>query len=290
MNLPIYMDHHATTPLDPRVMGAIEPYYTNEFGNAASRQHRFGWRAARAVEDARKKIACLINAATPEEIVFTSGATESNNLALKGICEMYREKGRHIITMALEHRSVMGTSRYLETQGVRVTILPVNREGRVDLDDLRQAITDQTILISIMHANNEIGVLEPVKEIGRIAKEHGVFFHSDITQTAGKIPVDVQAMGIDLASFSAHKMYGPKGIGALYVRARNPRVRLAPLIHGGGHERGFRSGTLNVPGVVGFGAAAEIAQREMVEEEIALDSTPLSAPLLEKQYRIMARS
>ena len=263
MKLPIYMDNQSTTPVDPRVLEAMLPYYGDEFGNAASRSHAFGENAREAVEKARAKVAHLIHAADPEELVFTSGATESNNLAIKGIAEMYREKGNHIITTAIEHKSVLDTCKFLETVGFRVTYLPVSQEGLIDLGVLRQAIGEKTILISIMYANNEIGVLQPVSEIGKIAKEHGVFFHSDVVQAAGKIPVDVQAMEMDLASVSAHKMYGPKGIGVLYVRKRNPRVRLAPVIHGGGHEHGMRSGTLDVPAIVGFGKAVELTEREM---------------------------
>ena len=266
MKLPIYMDNQSTTPVDPRVLEAMIPYYQREFGNAASRNHAFGGRARQAVEEARGRIARLIHASESGEIIFTSGATESNNLAIKGITEMYRERGNHIITTTVEHKSVLDTCKFLETQGFDVTYLPVNHEGLINLGELRRAITNKTILISIMYANNEIGVLEPIREIGEIAKEKRIFFHSDVVQAAGKISVDVQVLGIDLASISAHKIYGPKGIGALYVRKRNPRVRLAPLIHGGGHEEGLRSGTLNVPAIVGFGKAAEICERETDQE------------------------
>ena len=266
MKLPIYMDNQSTTPVDPRVLEAMLPYYKEEFGNAASRSHAFGERAREAVGEARVQIAHLIHANDPEEIIFTSGATESNNLALKGIAELYREKGNHIITTAIEHKSILDTCKYLEAAGFKVTYLPVVREGLISLDVLRKAITPTTILISVMYANNEVGVLQPIAEVGKIAKERGIFFHCDAVQAAGKIPVDVQAMNIDLLSISAHKMYGPKGIGALFVRKRNPRVRLVPIIHGGGHEGGLRSGTLNVPAIVGFGTAAEIAEREMNEE------------------------
>ncbi|HLH44179.1 MAG TPA: IscS subfamily cysteine desulfurase [Bryobacteraceae bacterium] len=265
MKLPIYMDNHATTPVDPRVFEAMRPYFTSTFGNAASRNHSFGWEAEEAVEKARKQVASIIGA-TPKEIVFTSGATESNNLAIKGVFEMYAEKGNHIITAATEHKAVLDTCKRLEKEGARVTYLPVQQNGLIDLDQLRAAITDKTILITIMYANNEIGVLQPIAEIGKIAKERGVLFHSDATQAVGKVPVDVIKEGIDIASVSAHKMYGPKGVGALYVRRRNPRVQLTAQIDGGGHERGMRSGTLNVPGIVGLGAACEIAQREMPEE------------------------
>ena len=265
MKLPIYFDNHATTQLDPRVLEAMMPYFTTVFGNAASRNHQFGWEAEEAVEKARKQIADLIGA-TPKEIVFTSGATESNNLALKGIAEMYAERGNHIITQATEHKAVLDTCKRLEKEGVRVTYLPVKQDGLIDLDQLRDAVTDKTILISIMYANNEIGVVQPIKEISKIAKEKGVLFHTDAVQAVGKIPVNVIADGIDVLSLSAHKVYGPKGVGALYVRRRNPRVQITAQIDGGGHERGMRSGTLNVPGIVGLGAACEIANREMAEE------------------------
>jgi cysteine desulfurase len=265
IKLPIYMDNHATTPVDPRVVDAMLPYFHEKFGNSASRNHAFGWAAEEAVENARAQIARLINA-TPKEIIFTSGATESNNLAIKGVAEMYREKGNHIITQVTEHKAVLDTCKRLEKYGYEVTYLPVAKDGRIDLDDLRRAITAKTILITIMYANNEIGVIQPIAEIGKIAKEKGVFFHSDGVQAAGKIPVDVQKDGIDLLALTAHKLYGPKGCGALYVRRRNPRVQLASIIDGGGHERGMRSGTLNVPGIVGFGKAAELCQNEMPEE------------------------
>ena len=265
MKLPIYMDNHATTPVDPRVFEAMRPFFTTTFGNAASRNHSFGWEAEEAVEKARKQVASIIGA-TAKEIVFTSGATESNNLAIKGVFEMYAEKGNHIITAATEHKAVLDTCKRLEKEGGRVTYIPVQQNGLIDLDQLRAAVTDKTILITIMYANNEIGVLQPVAEIGKIAKERGVLFHSDATQAVGKVPVDVIKEGIDIASISAHKMYGPKGVGALYVRRRNPRVQLTAQIDGGGHERGMRSGTLNVPGIVGLGAACEIAQKEMPEE------------------------
>jgi len=254
MKLPIYMDNHATTPIDPRVLEAMLPYFTEKFGNAASRNHSFGWEAEKAVDDARRQIAALIHA-DPKEIIFTSGATESDNLALKGVVEMYREKGDHIVTSVTEHRAVLDTVKRLEKQGIKVTYLPVDKEGFVNPDELNKAITDKTILISIMMANNEIGTINPIAEIGKVAKARGVLFHCDATQGVGKIPVDVEAMGIDLMSFSAHKIYGPKGVGALYVRRRNPRVRLAPMMDGGGHERGMRSGTLPVPLIVGFGKA-----------------------------------
>jgi cysteine desulfurase len=271
VKLPIYLDNHATTPVDPRVVEAMLPYFTEKFGNAASRNHSFGWAAEEAVENGRAQVARLINA-TPKEIIFTSGATESNNLAIKGVAEMYREKGNHIITQVTEHKAVLDTCKRLEKYGYEVTYLPVAKDGRIDLDELRRAITPKTILITIMYANNEIGVIQPIEEIGKIAKEKGVFFHTDAVQAAGKIPVDVQKENIDLLSISAHKVYGPKGVGALYVRRRNPRVQLASIIDGGGHERGMRSGTLNVPGIVGLGKAVELAQNEMPEESARLRS------------------
>ena len=265
MKLPIYMDYHATTPVDPRVVETMLPYFTQDFGNAASRNHSFGWAAEEAVENARKQVADLLGA-NPKEIIFTSGATESNNLAIKGVAEMYREKGNHVITCVIEHKAVIDTCKKLEKQGGRVTYLPVQKDGRIDLDDLRAAITDKTILITIMTANNEIGVLQPVAEIGAIAKEKGILFHTDAVQAAGKVPFDVNQVKADLVSISAHKMYGPKGVGALYVRRRNPRVLLAEQISGGGHERGMRSGTLNVPGIVGLGKAAALCMAEMAAD------------------------
>ena len=265
VKLPVYMDNHATTPVDPRVLEVMLPYFTNQFGNAASRNHSFGWQAEQGVDTAREQVAALINA-TPKEIIFTSGATESDNLAIKGVAEMYREKGNHIITAVTEHKAVLDTCKRLEKHGCQVTYLPVSKEGLIDLDELRATITDKTILITIMYANNEIGVLQPIEEIGKIAKEKKVLFHTDAVQAAGKVPFDVQEMNVDLASITAHKMYGPKGVGALYVRRRNPRVQLSAIIDGGGHERGMRSGTLNVPGIVGFGAACEVAQKEMPAE------------------------
>lgn len=266
MKLPIFLDNHSTTPMDPRVLDAMLPYFVDKFGNAASRNHAFGWEAEEAVEQARKQIAKLIKA-DPKEIVFTSGATESDNLALKGVLEMYREKGTHIITSATEHRAVLDTAKSLEAKGLAtVTYLPVDKHGMVNPEDVRNAITDKTILISVMLANNEIGTINPIQEIGTIAKAKGILLHCDATQGVGKIPVDVQAMGIDLMSFSAHKMYGPKGIGALYVRKKNPRVRLVAQMDGGGHERGMRSGTLPVPLIVGFGKACELCEQEMAKE------------------------
>jgi cysteine desulfurase len=269
VKLPIYFDNHATTQVDPRVVQAMLPYFTDKFGNAASRNHAFGWAGEEAVENARAQVASLIGA-TPKEIIFTSGATESDNLMIKGVAEMYREKGNHIITQAIEHKAVLDTCKRLEKDGFEVTYLPVQRDGRVDPEDVRKAVTPKTILITIMYANNEIGVINPVAEIGKIAKDHGIFFAVDGVQAVGKVPVDVQKDNIDLLAISAHKLYGPKGVGALYVRRRNPRVQLAAIIDGGGHERGMRSGTLNVPGIVGLGAACEIAQKEMPEESVRL--------------------
>ena len=265
MKSPIYLDNHATTRVDPRVVEAMLPYFTEKFGNAASRNHEFGWEAEQGVENARKQIASLIGA-SPKEIIFTSGATESDNLAIKGVAEMYAEKGNHIITAATEHKAVLDTCKKLEKHGYRITILPVKGDGLVDLDMLRDAITDKTILVSIMYANNEIGVIQPVAEIGKICRERGVLFHTDAVQAIGKIPVDVNADNIDIASITAHKLYGPKGVGALYVRRRNPRVQLTAQMDGGGHERGMRSGTMNVPASVGLGEACAIAQREMAAE------------------------
>ena len=265
VKLPIYMDNHATTPVDPRVVEAMLPYYTEHFGNAASRNHQFGWEAEQAVEKARDQIAKLVGA-TSKEIIFTSGATESDNLAIKGVAEMYREKGNHIITAATEHKAVLDTCKRLEKNGYRVTYLPVGDDGLINLDDLKRAIDDKTILVTIMYANNEIGVLQPVAEIGRICHEKGVLFHSDAVQAIGKVPVNVIKDNIDLMSITAHKLYGPKGVGALYVRRKNPRVQITAQIDGGGHERGMRSGTLNVPNIVGLGKACELAMNEMEEE------------------------
>ncbi|HEY5677189.1 MAG TPA: IscS subfamily cysteine desulfurase [Myxococcales bacterium] len=264
MKLPIYMDNNATTPLDPRVLEAMMPYLTTEFGNAASRSHPFGWRAEEAVDRAREQIAALIGG-NEKEIVFTSGATESINLALKGAAEFYREKGNHIITVRTEHKATLDTAKRLERQGFEVTYLSTDKYGRISAQQLREAITDKTILVSVMLANNEIGTVQPIAELGAVTREKGVLFHVDAVQGVGKVPFHVEQMKVDLASLSGHKIYGPKGIGALWVR-RKPRVRIAPIIDGGGHERGMRSGTLNVPGIVGFGAAAELAQKLMPEE------------------------
>jgi len=269
VKLPIYFDNHATTPVDPRVLEAMLPYFGDKFGNAASRNHSFGWAGEEAVENARGQVASLIGA-TPKEIIFTSGATESDNLMIKGVAEMYREKGNHIITQAIEHKAVLDTCKRLEKYGYEVTYLPVHKDGRVDPEDVRKAIKATTILITVMYANNEIGIINPVQEIGKIAKEHGIIFAVDGVQAVGKIPVDMQKDNIDLLAISAHKIYGPKGVGALYVRRRNPRVQLSAIIDGGGHERGMRSGTLNVPGIVGLGKACEVAQQEMAQESARL--------------------
>jgi cysteine desulfurase len=269
VKLPIYMDNHATTPMDPRVLEEMLPYFMEKFGNAASRNHSFGWAAEEGVETARERIAKLIGATT-KEVIFTSGATESDNLAIKGVAEMYREKGNHIITAVTEHKAVLDTCKRLEKYGYRVTYLPVQKDGLVDLDDLKRAMDDKTILVTIMYANNEIGVLQPVEEIGKLCREKGVIFHTDATQAVGKVPVNVIKQNIDLASISGHKMYGPKGVGALYVRRKNPRVQVSAIIDGGGHERGMRSGTLNVPGIVGLGKACALAQEEMAKESCRL--------------------
>jgi cysteine desulfurase len=269
MKLPIYLDNHATTRVDPRVVSAMLPYFTEHFGNAASRNHEFGWEAEQAVDKARKQIADLIGA-TSKEIIFTSGATESDNLAIKGVAEMYAEKGNHIITVVTEHKAVLDTCKKLEKLGYRVTYLPVMGDGLIDLEMLKEAITDKTILVSIMYANNELGVIQPVKEIGKICRERGVLFHTDGVQAIGKVPINVNTDNIDMMSISAHKMYGPKGVGALYVRRRNPRVQITAQIDGGGHERGMRSGTLNVPGIVGLGEACELCHREMETETVRL--------------------
>ncbi|HTW88554.1 MAG TPA: IscS subfamily cysteine desulfurase, partial [Candidatus Binataceae bacterium] len=270
VKLPIYMDNHATTRVDPRVVEAMLPYFTEKFGNAASRNHSFGWEAEEAIEQARGQIAGIIGAKS-KEIIFTSGATESDNLAIKGVVEFYKDKGSHIITCVTEHKAVLDSCRMLERAGrATVTYLPVDKYGMVNPDDVRKSITDKTVLVTIMFANNEIGTLHPVAEIGKITREKGVIFHCDAVQAIGKVPVDVDRCGIDLMSLTAHKLYGPKGVGALYVRSKGPRVRLTPIIDGGGHERGMRSGTLNVTGIVGFGAACEIAQREMADEAIRL--------------------
>ena len=265
LKLPIYLDHNATTPCDPRVVDAMLPYFTDQFGNSASRSHPFGWHAEEAVDYAREQIAKLIGA-DPKEIIFTSGATEADNLAIKGVFDMYASKGNHIITATTEHKAVLDTTKHIGKTGGEVTYLEVDGEGLINLEELEAAIKPTTVLIAIMYANNEIGTIQPVKEISRIAKKHGVLFFTDGTQAVGKVPVDVNKDGIDLMAFSAHKMYGPKGVGALYVRRKNPRVKVTAQMDGGGHERGMRSGTLNVAGIVGFGKACEIARQEMAEE------------------------
>ena len=264
LHLPVYMDNHATTPCDPRVLETMIPYFTRDFGNPSSRGHAFGWQAGEAVQIARERVAALIHA-DPSEIVFTSGATESVNLAIKGIYELLEGRGKHMITVTTEHRAVLDTHAHLEKMGASVTRLPVKQDGHIDLEGLKSAIRPDTILITIMYANNETGVLQPVKAISDIARSHGVLFFTDATQAIGKLPVDVENDGIDLLACSAHKIYGPKGIGALYVRRKNPRVRLTAQLDGGGQERGFRSGTLNVPGIVGFGKAALISEEELNE-------------------------
>jgi cysteine desulfurase len=265
MKLPIYMDYNATTPVDPRVLEAMMPFFRGEFGNAASRNHEFGWKAEEAVEKGREQVANAIGASS-KEIIWTSGATESNNIAIKGAAFMYRDKGNHIISQAIEHKAVIDPCKYLEQNGFKVTFLEVDNQGMVSAEQVREAMTDQTILVSIMHGNNEVGSINPIAEIGKLCKEKGVLFHTDACQTFAKLPIDVDAMGIDMLSCSGHKIYGPKGVGALYVRRKSPRVRLEPVVHGGGHERGMRSGTLNVPGIVGMGKAAELCVQSQKEE------------------------
>jgi len=262
MQLPVYLDNNATTPVDPRVLEMMLPFFTMHFGNAASNSHAYGWEAAEAVKYAREQVAALINS-EPEEIIFTSGATESDNLALKGVYEMYTSKGNHIITVKTEHKAVLDSCKHLEKKGAEITYLNVKKDGLIDLEELKNSIKSTTILIAVMHANNETGVIQPVQQISRIAKKNSILFFSDAAQAVGKIPVDVIKDGIDLMSFSAHKIYGPKGIGALYVRRKNPRVRLSSQMDGGGHERGIRSGTLNVPAIVGFGKACELCRIQM---------------------------
>lgn len=265
LRFPIYLDNHATTPVDPRVLEAMLPYFTEKFGNPASRQHQFGWEAESAVELARKQIAELINA-NPKEIIFTSGATESINLVLKGIALAYAEKGKHIITTQIEHKATLDTCKRLEKIGFKIDYLPVDKYGVVDPDEIKKRITSETILVSVMFANNEIGTIEPIEEIGKICSEMNVLFHTDAAQALGKVPIDVQKLNIDLMSVSAHKLYGPKGIGALFIKKKTPKIKIVPIIDGGGHENGLRSGTLNVPGIVGFGKACEIAKLEMKNE------------------------
>jgi len=270
VKLPIYLDYHATTPVDPRVVDEMLPYFTQVFGNAASRSHVFGWKAEESVEHARERVASLIGAEGSKSIVFTSGATESNNLAIKGAAEFYKDRGNHIITSVIEHKAVLDTCKRLEKQGYEVTYLPVDTNGMVDPEQVRAAITDKTILVSVMLANNEVGTVQPIAEIGKITRERGVLLHCDAVQGVGKVDFDVTKMNVDLASVTAHKMYGPKGVGALYVRRSKPRVRLVAQMDGGGHEHGNRSGTLNVPGIVGFGKAAEIMQHEGPAEALRL--------------------
>jgi cysteine desulfurase len=271
MKTPIYLDNHATTPIDPLVLEAMMPSMTSAFGNAASRTHSFGREAEKIVENGRRVLAEFVGA-EPKDLIFTSGTTESDNMALKGIADMYRDKGNHIITQATEHKAVLDSCKFLERQGFQVTYLPVDGTGRISMTDLENAVTDETILISIMFANNEVGTIQPIEEIGHFAKEHKILFHCDAAQGAGKIPINVDDLGIDVLCFSAHKMYGPKGIGATYVRRQHPRVSMTPLIHGGGHERGLRSGTLNVPLVAGFAKAAELASSGMAAEEARIAS------------------
>ncbi|MES2880645.1 MAG: IscS subfamily cysteine desulfurase [Bacteroidota bacterium] len=287
LKLPIYLDHNATTPCDPRVVDAMIPYFTNAFGNAASRNHPFGWAAEEAVDYAREQVAKLIGA-DPKEIIFTSGATEADNLGIKGVYEMYASKGNHIITCNIEHKAVLDTCKHVEKSGGEVTYLKVKENGLIDLQELEAAIRPTTILIALMYANNEIGTIMPLKEISRIAKKHGVLVFSDATQAIGKVPVDVNKDGIDLMAMTAHKMYGPKGVGALYVRRKNPRVKVTAQMDGGGHERGMRSGTLNVPGIVGFGKACELCMNEMQEDaerlSILRDKLETSLMQLEEAY------
>ena len=271
MNLPIYLDNNSTTPMDPRVLESMLPFFNEQFGNAASRNHSFGWNAEKAVDDARNQVAHL-SGSTSKEIIFTSGATEANNLAIKGVYEMYGSQGNHIITVTTEHKAVIDACKKVEKMGAEVTFLSPNEDGLINLDELEAAIIDKTILITIMYGNNEIGVIQDIKAISAIAKKNNVLFHTDATQAVGKIPVDVMADGIDLLSFTAHKMYGPKGVGALYVRRKNPRVKVTSQMDGGGHERGMRSGTLNVPGIVGFGKACELCELEMEQEAIRLSA------------------
>jgi cysteine desulfurase len=296
MQLPVYLDNNATTPCDPRVVEAMLPYFTQNFGNAASRNHPFGWQAEEAVDYAREQVAQLIGA-DPKEIIFTSGATEGDNLAIKGVFEMYAAKGNHIITCVTEHKAVLDTCKHLEKLGAEVTYLPVDNEGLISLEALEAAMRPTTILVAIMYANNEVGTIQPVREISAIAKKHGALFFTDATQAVGKVPVDVIKDGIDIAAFTAHKMYGPKGVGALYVRRKNPRVKVTAQMDGGGHERGMRSGTLNVPGIVGFGKACELCRTDMEADtkRISAMRDRLEAALLEleeayvngsRQYRL----
>ena len=287
MNLPIYLDNNATTPMDPRVLETMLPYFNQKFGNAASRNHAFGWVAEEAVDYAREQVAKIIGA-SEKEIIFTSGATEADNLAIKGVFEMYQDKGNHIITTVTEHKAVLDTCKHIEKLGGKVTYLPVKEDGLIDLNELEAAMTKETILVSVMYGNNEIGVIQPIKEIAAIAHKYGALFMTDATQAVGKIPVDVNADGIDLLAFTAHKIYGPKGVGALYVRRKGPRVKVTAQMDGGGHERGMRSGTLNVPGIVGFGKACELCMQEMESEAKRLsalrDKLQKSVLKLEESY------
>jgi cysteine desulfurase len=287
MDIPVYLDNNATTPMDPRVLDAMIPYFTQKFGNAASRNHAFGWVAEEAIDYAREAVAKLIGA-NEKEIIFTSGATESDNLAIKGVFEMYKEKGNHIITCITEHKAVLDTCKHLEKLGAEVTYLPVNSDGLIDLDLLEKSMTERTILVSIMYGNNEIGIIQPIKQISDIAHKHGALFFTDAVQAVGKIPVDVIADGIDIMAFTAHKMYGPKGVGALYVRRKNPRVKVTAQMDGGGHERGMRSGTMNVPGIVGFGKACELSRLEMADDAKRLsalrDKLESGLTVLEESY------
>ncbi len=287
MDIPVYLDNNATTPMDPRVLDAMIPYFTQKFGNAASRNHAFGWVAEEAIDYAREAVAKLIGA-NEKEIIFTSGATESDNLAIKGVFEMYKDKGNHIITCITEHKAVLDTCKHLEKLGAEVTYLPVNSDGLIDLDLLEQSMTERTILVSIMYGNNEIGIIQPIKQISDIAHKHGALFFTDGVQAVGKIPVDVIADGIDIMAFTAHKMYGPKGVGALYVRRKNPRVKVTAQMDGGGHERGMRSGTMNVPGIVGFGKACELSRLEMADDakrlSVLRDKLESGLTVLEESY------
>jgi cysteine desulfurase len=287
MDIPVYLDNNATTPMDPRVLEAMLPYFTSKFGNAASRNHSFGWVAEEAVDYAREQVAKLIGA-SEKEIIFTSGATESDNLAIKGVFEMYKEKGNHIITAVTEHKAVLDACKHVEKMGGKVTYLPVQEDGLIDLELLEKSFTPETILVSIMYGNNEIGVIQPIKEIAALTHKHGALFMTDATQAVGKVPVDVNADGIDLLAMSAHKIYGPKGVGALYVRRKGPRVKVTAQMDGGGHERGMRSGTLNVPGIVGLGKACELCREEMESEAKRLsalrDKLQTSLLELEESY------
>ena len=292
LKFPIFMDSQSTTPVDPRVVEAMIPYFTEKFGHPASRNHPFGWEAEGAVDKAREQLAALIGARDPKELVFTSGGTESINIAIKGVAEMYREKGNHIVTTVIEQRAGLDVCKRLERQGYTVTYVPVQADGLVDVEEIRKAITDKTILISVMYANNEVGTIQDIAAIGKLAKEKGIIFHTDATQAVGKVPLNVEAMGIDLLSCTAHLIYGPKGVGALYVRRKAPRVRIAPMMDGGGHERGMRSGTLPVPLIVGFGKAAEICRAEMEQEGARLKTLRdrLQDTILRRSRSVLSRA